>query len=576
MKGWMKILLLIIVMFICVGTFYYLMFSSFFEGPPPISRDSYLQLDVYGELPDRENPEPLARLFSQEVPTMNGLLECIRKAKIDNNIKGVILRPMGINAGWGKIDELKEAIEDFRTSGKQVYVYLEMAANREYYLALSGDMIFGAPEGLLFINGLMGGGYFIKGTLDKIGVKADFIKHGKYKDYPEMFTRTSMSPAAREMVSSILEDIFGRYVAELSNARLLPQKQAEQLINKGIYSLNDAYNNHIIDTLLYYNEFKNYLKEEDQKGPRIISYSRYKDIPFNKLGVKAKDYFALIYALGTIVSGYGDEMGEDGLIISQSMASNIKKAAEDKTVKAIVLRIDSPGGSGTAADIIWNEIKNARSEKPVVASISSVGASGGYYLAMSADSIFAEPSSIVGSIGVFSGKFSMEGLYKKLGINKELIPMGKNADLFSETSLFNDNQRMIIQNQVDEFYRVFVTKAAEGRHMSYQAVDAIAQGRVWTGSQAIQNGLVDRLGGLEDAIQTAKILAGISPDTYVKLKVYPKQQSYLDRLLSSGIQAQYSLIFNKVPSFALAYLKGFLYYRDYEPLMLMPFYPEIQ
>jgi protease-4 len=576
MKGWIKILLLVIVVFLCVGTFYYLMFSSLFEGTPRVARDSYLQLDIYGELPERESPEPIARLLSTEVPTMNGLLECLRKAKIDDNILGVILRPLGISAGWGKLDELKQALEDFKSSGKKVYVYLEMASNREYYLALSGDMIFGPSEGLLFINGLMGGGYFIKGTLDKIGVKADFIKHGKYKDYPEMFTRTDMSPAAKQMVSSLLDDIYKRYLSEVSDSRQISQEQAAQIINTGLYSLKDAFNKDIIDTLLYYNDFKGYLKQLDQKRPRLVSYHRYKNIPFSKLGIKATNYFALIYAVGTIVSGYGNEFGEDGLIVSESMAANIKRAAEDKSVKAIVIRIDSPGGSGTAADIIWNEINKARSEKPVVVSISSLGASGGYYLAMPADSIFAEPSSIVGSIGVFSGKFSLEGLYKKLGINKELIPRGKNADIFSETTLFSENQRKIIQNQINEFYRDFVSKAAEGRHMTYQEVDEIAQGRVWTGSQAIRNGLVDRLGGLDDAMTTAKIMAGIPPEDFVKLKIYPQQQSYLERLLSSGIQIHYSVLFDKLPSSVLAYMKGFLYYHNYEPLLLLPFYPEIQ
>lgn len=576
MKGWVKIVLLIVIIFICVGSFYYLMFSSLFEGPAPISRDSYLQLDIYGELPERESPEPLSQIFAAQVPVMGELLQSIRKAKIDDNIKGLIIRPMGLSTGWAKIEELKQTIEDFKTSGKKVYVYLEVASNREYYLALSGDTIFGSPEGLLFINGLLGGGYFLKGTLDKLGIEAEFIEAGKYKNYPEMFTRSGMSPAAKEMLSTILDDIFRRYLQEIEKSRGVSARRAKELIDKGIYSLKDAYKSGIIDTLMYYNEFTEFLKEKERSRPGIVSYSRYKEIPFSKLGVKAKEYVALIYAVGSIVSGFGGDFFEDGLIVSENMAKNIKKATEDKSVKAIVLRVNSPGGSGIASDIIWKQVKEARTQKPVIISISDVAASGGYYISMAADTIYSQPSALVGSIGVFSGKFSVKGLYEKLGINKEEIPRGKNADIFSDISLFNDSQEELIREIVMQSYQDFISKAAEGRKVPAAEIREIAGGRVWTGEQAVQNGLIDKLGGLEDAIRSAKIMAGISPDTPVKLKVYPKQRSILERLMSGGLQARTDWLKNMLPTHIIRYARGFLFYRDYEPLLLIPFVPEIK
>ncbi len=575
MKGWKQITLLVIIIFIAVGSFYYLMFSSLFKGAPPISQNSYLQLNIYGEIPERSSTNPLQRLFAGETPSMDGLIQCIRKAKIDPKISGIILRPIASAAGWAKIEELRATLEDFKESGKPVYVYLEMAGNRDYYLALEGDMIFGPETGNLMITGFLAQSYFIKGTLDKLGITADFVRHGKYKDAPEIFTRKDMSDAQREVTNSILNDYYPRYIDAISSARKLTAQKVEDLVNRGLYTLRDGYNDGLIDTLMYYNEFKDYLDKKNNRRLRIVSYSRYKDVPFSKLGVRGKETIALIYGLGDIVSGFGNTAPE-GVITSESMAHSLRVAADNKSVKAIVMRINSPGGSGTASDIIWREVVEARKKKPVIVSVSDMAASGGYYISMAADSIVAEPSSIVGSIGVFAGKFSFKGLYDKIGVDKVEIPRGKNADLFSDYDNFSKDQQRLMQNNIDEFYKVFVAKAAEGRHMTYEAVDQIARGRIWTGEQGLKNGLVDKLGGLMDAIQMAKEMSGIPLGQHVKVLIYPKQETFLERLLSSTLDAKARIVNQVLPGPIRKYALGFLYFRDFEALAMIPFYPEVQ
>ncbi len=576
MKGWLKIALLVLIIFIAVGTFYFLFFASFFETTPSISRNSYLLLDIYGEIPERSPEDPITKIFTGEFPTMEGLLHCIRKAKIDPKIIGLVIRPLGSNMGWAKTEEIKQVIKDFKTTGKPIYFYFEMGGNRDYYLASEGNLIFGAPMGALIINGLLGRGYYLKGALDKLGIEADFVTHGKYKDAPEIFTREHMSLATQEVVNAILDDFYQRYVKDISQNRGIPQDKVKELLDVGLFTLEEAFEAGLIDTMMYFNEFKDFLKQQNNHKTRFVSYSRYKKVPFEKLGVKAKETFALIYCIGDIVSGVGDNLPEDGLIISQGMANTIHSAASNKNISAIILRIDSPGGSGIASDIVWREVVEARKEKPIIASFSDVAASGGYYIAMAADTIIAQPSSIVGSIGVYAGKFSFSKLYQKLGISKDEIPRGKNADLFSENSRFNSNQRKMMEDRIGRFYKEFVMKAAEGRGLTYNDIDRVAQGRVWTGLQSLQNGLIDSLGGLQEAIQIAKEMVGIAADDYVNIITYPRHRSFLGKILSGELDTNLNHLMKYIDINTKYFIRGIFYYRDYEPLFLMPYYFEIK
>jgi len=391
-----------------------------------------------------------------------------------------------------------------------------------------------------------------------------------------MLTQNDMNPDDREVVTAILDDIYTRYLEAISFSRELELNETKQLIDHGIYDLRGAYKKGLIDTLMYYNEFKDYLKFLDNEKPRLVSYSRYKKVPFPKTDQEVKKYIALVYCLGDIVSGFGEAYTDEGVMIAEGIANAIQQAARDDQVKAIVLRIDSPGGSGPAADIIWREVELAHAAKPVIVSMSDVAASGGYYIALPVDSIFAQPSSIVGSIGVFSGKFSFKGLYEKLGIRKVEIPRGANSTIFSEIRKFDEQQRRMIQENMKIFYQDFVTKVAAGRNLSYEQVDGLAQGRVWTGTQAAGNGLIDRIGGIYDAINSAKKMAGFPIDSNVKLKIYPREKSYLDRIFSEGLNARSQLLKDLLPAALRSYLQGFFYFQDYEPLFILPFFPEIR
>ncbi len=578
MKGWVKTVLLVAGIFLVVGTFYYLFFFSLFESTPAISRHSYLELNIYGDINDRAVEDPITKLFVGEMPAMDGLLHCIRKATLDPKIEGIIIRPYISSIGWAKVEELREALLKFRESGKPVYAYLEMAGNKEYYLATAADTIFGSPNGYLIIDGLAAKSYFLKGTLDKLGIQVDVVAHGKYKDAPNIFTRKSLSDPSKEVLNAILDDYYARYLSAIATARGLSKQEAARLIDYGLYYIRDAYEKHLVDTLLYYNEFKDYLKEKTGRRPRLVSYSRYRKIPFEKLGVKSKHTFALIYASGDIVTGIGDDLPQEKLIISEALANTIRKVAKNSRIKAIILRVDSPGGSGTASDIIWREVVEARKKKPVVVSISDMGASGGYYISMAANKIVAEPSSIVGSIGVFSFKFNFKGFYQKLGITKEELHRGENANMFSEYSNFTPRQRKIMQKNIDDFYVEFVSKVARSRGMTFEEVDRIAQGRVWTGKQGREIGLVDTLGGLQTAVNIAKRLVNIPEGEFVNVLVYPKKVSYLQRLLSSGIHARINRMLENIPlSLKLRrFLAGIFYWNNYEMLAVMPVYFEIE
>jgi protease-4 len=554
LKEWQKITLLIVVIFAAVGLFMYLVLSSVPEEAPPISQDSFLELTISGEIPERAPDDPVGEIFGAPSNSLQTITHAIHKAKIDEKIKGIVLRPELTDMGFAKTDEIRSALDDFKSSGKPVYAFIEFAGDKEYYLASAADSIFGVPTGILLANGFLSSPVFLKGTLDKLGIEFESVAIGRYKNAPDMFTRDRMSDAQREVINSLLDDLYQRYISELAEARRMGESQVSQLIDQGFFTLEKAKEAGLVDSLMYYNEFKEFLKTKYSKRLRFVSLKRYHKIPMSKLGIRAKEKIAVIYGVGTIVSGGEDQFGEDQLITSQGMANSIRRVAEDNSIKAIVLRIDSPGGSGTASDIIWQEVVRAAAEKPLIVSMSDVAASGGYYISMAADSIVAHPSSIVGSIGIFFIKGIVSKLYDKIGMNVEEIIRGKNADMFSEMHRLTPDQRELISRFLFDFYKDFVNKAADGRNMSYDEVDNIAQGRVWTGRQALENGLVDKLGDYYTAIDMAK------------------------KILSGAIMARATNPieqFKDIPPVFKSLIKALPYFRLGEPLFLCTFYPEI-
>lgn len=578
LKEWQKISLLVLGVFGAVILFMIFIISSIPEEAPPLSRDSFLELTISGEIPERTLDDPLEELLGAPTNSIQTMLHAIRKAKIDDKIRGIILQPELSDIGFGKTEEIRDALKDFKTTGKPIYAFIEFAQDKEYYLASIADSIFGVSTGILVANGFVSQPVFLKNTLEKLGIEFEAIAIGKYKNAPDMFTREKMSDAEREVINSILDDIYPRYISTLAGSRGINESRMYQLIDKGFFTLDKAKDAGLVDSLMYYNEFKDFLKQKYGKRLRFVSLNRYRKIPMSKLGIKAKEKMAVVYGVGTIVSGGEDQSGIDGLITSQGMANSIRTVAEDNSIKAIILRIDSPGGSGTASDIIYQEVVKAAQMKPVIVSVSDMAASGGYYISMAADSIIAHPSSIVGSIGIFFMKGVLSGLYDKIGMNVEEITRGDNANMFSETRRLSKEQRSLLRGYLFDFYKDFVSKVAEGRGMSYEEVDDLAQGRVWTGRQALENGLVDKLGDYYTAIDMAKRMAGIPAEDYVGLVIYPKQKTLLERVFSGAIVAEgINPIkqFTKMPAIMKNLIKALPYFRPGEPLFLSVFYPEI-
>ena len=527
-------------------------------------------------------------------------LDRIRKAKKDKGIDGLYLELDGLGVGYGKIDELRAAIADFRKAGKKVYAYMESAGTKDYLVACACDRV-GLPEsGTLMMVGVRAEVTFYKGLLDKLGIKADMLQMGDYKGAAEPMTRTSMSKQYRERLESVLKDYYEesivRTIARSRSAKKLTPDQVKKLIDEGPYTAKRALAAGLIDEIAYPNQFKVSLKTtlKANQLKLVLNYGQKKaqELDFGNpfaifklLGSSSsgssssKPKIAVIYATGTIVTGRGGVSLFGGQSIgSTTMVEAIRKAEEDSTVKAIVLRVDSPGGSALASDLIWNELN--RSKKPVIASMSDVAASGGYYISMAANKIYAEPGTLTGSIGVVGGKMALGGLEEKVGLKTEVISFGANSGILSSTFPFKESEKKAMKNMMADVYDQFLTKAIQGRakagkKFSRADFTKFAEGRVWTGRQAKANGLVDELGTLEDAIAAAKTLAKLPKDSEPELMVLPRGKGLLDALLQGQIEspfrgkAELSLL-RKLPELSghLQAVEGLLQLRG-EPVWLI-------
>ncbi|MDQ6785493.1 MAG: S49 family peptidase, partial [Acidobacteriota bacterium] len=402
---------------------------------PQISDNSVLVLKISGSLPDFSAEDPTARLFGVEPKTsFAGTLTQLRKAKIDARIGGILLDINFPGIGWGKADELREAIADFKTSGKPVYAYMEMGSNKEYYIAVAADKIYLPPTGDLFINGFAAQGQFYKGSLDKLGVEWEDVHVGKYKSANEPFTRTEHSDESRQVINAILDDYFSRVTNAIAAARKKSPEDVSAIIDNAPYNAVEAQQQNLIDGAKYrdevYRDLKAQLGYKDTDDLRLTTATAYKDVTPESLGLNDGERIAVIFASGIITPGKsagGGAFGGAETIGSDTIIKAVKDAADDSTIKAIILRVDSPGGSALASDLMWHTLEYAKSKKPVVTSMSDVAASGGYYIACNSNKIVAEPSTITGSIGVVLGRPVIGVLYQKLGITNDYILKGKNA-----------------------------------------------------------------------------------------------------------------------------------------------------
>lgn len=531
---------IVIVLVLAVFIVLAVLISSLRGSEPSIADNSVLVLKVQGEMPDYVPDDPLRRLFGGDDSSLNNLLTQIRKAKVDKRIGGLLLDIDFSGAGWGKADEIREAIADFRTSGKPAYAYMEYGSNKEFYLATSCEKIYVAPPGDLFITGLAAEVMFFRGSLDKLGIEPDVFQIGKYKNAPDQFTRKTMSDEHKLVINSILDDLYGRMVSTIATARKKTPDEVRAIIDNAPISATEAKEKGLIDGASYrdevFGELKKRLGYKESDKLNTVTGGTYRDIQPESVGLNKGERIAVIYASGTIGSGksndgpYGDQS-----IGSDTLSKAITDAAEDKSIKAIVIRVDSPGGSAYASDMIWHAVEEAKKKKPVVVSMGDVAASGGYYIACNASKIIAEPSTITGSIGVFAGKPVMKGFYDWLGISNEYVMRGKLAGMFRETEKFTPEERAKFEAMIKStYYDKFVPKVAKGRGRDAAYIDSIAQGRVWMGSQAKENGLVDEFGGLDKAIEVAKRLASIPAEKGIERVIMPFPRTFFEELFNTG------------------------------------------
>ncbi len=510
-----------------------------------------------------EAPVSSDPLFGGGGENFKSKLDRIHKAAKDDAVKALYLEIDGVSAGWGKLDELTRAIAEFRKTGKKVFAYMEGGEAKDYLLATSCDEICIPESGWLMLIGVRAEVSFYKNLLDKIGVKADILRMGDAKSAAEPYTQTKMSDASRKQLEGVLDDYYdnsmvGRIVAN-RKAPHFTAEQVKKIIDGGPYTAHAAEKAGLIDRVVYKQDFEDSFKKtlnlDKVEITRNYGSTKSEDLDFSspfaifkllspskETTTSNKPKIAVIYAVGVINSGKssGGSLFGEASCGSQTMIEAIRQAEDDDTVKAIVLRVDSPGGSALASDLIWSEV--VRCKKPVIASMSDVAASGGYYISMGARKIIAEPGTLTGSIGVFGGKMALEGTYEKLGINTEVISRGANAGIFSSTFPFSASEKDAMTALIHDAYDQFLDKAIKGRNgagvkITRKELEAIAGGRIWTGRQAKERGLVDELGNLDDAVASAKKAAGVAEEKELELLILPKPRSFIDALLDTKSDA---------------------------------------
>jgi protease-4 len=500
--------------------------------PPSVPDGSALILKLSGEIAERTPAEiPLPFLESQSPFTTREVWDMLRKAAVDDRIKAVILTPRSLQAGWGKLDEIRGALLQYRRSGKPLVAYLRSAGTREYYLATAADRIAMAPEDLLDVKGLRAERTYFRGTLDKLGVQVDIQHAGKYKDFGDQYQRTSMRPESKEVLNSILDDLYGRLTNTFAESRNQTPAQIRATIDEGPFLSREALAKGLVDVLEYEDQTFDTLGRRVKLTPlKRVSARDYAKVPADSLGLEGRHRIALIAAQGEILQASGG-LFDDDAITPPGMTKLLRQAAEDSSIKGVILRIDSPGGDSLASDQIWREVNLLSKKKPLVVSMSDLAASGGYYMAMTGDTIVAYPGTITGSIGVIYGRVNLRGLYDKLGISKDSVARGRFAEIDSDYIPLTSEARDKIRRQVDENYHGFVARVAESRKRKYEEIEPLAQGRAWLGSQARERGLVDELGGLDRAIELVKQKARIPQHEKIRLVDYPGKRTIFEWVL---------------------------------------------
>jgi protease-4 len=506
----------------------------FREKPPEVADGSTLILRIDGDVPERPPIQlPFPFLEERNTMTVANLWAVLRRAAGDARIKALVLEPSGLETGWAKLQELRADIESFKQSGKPVIAYLRSPGTREYYLATACTKIYMTPEDLLNLKGMRMELMYFKKTLDKLGVGVQVEHAGKYKDFGDMFTRTSMSQETRDVLNSILDDLYGNVAQAIAAGRKKTPEEVRAIIDEGPFISSQVVSKGLVDEVRFedqmFGELKSMLKGGELKKITSQRYMR----ALEGERQDSKNRIAFLVGQGGITRGNPDDTGlSDEGITSEGFDKLLRQVASDSQIKGVIVRIDSPGGEVTASDEIWREMMLVRQKKPLIISMSDTAASGGYYIAMTGDAVLAYPGTLTGSIGVVYGKPDLHGLYDKVGITKEILQRGRFAAIDSDYKPLDPAELAKLREGIDESYKQFVTKVADARKRPFAQIEPVAQGRVWLGSQAKANGLVDELGGLDRAVELIKQKAKIPQGEKVALVPYPPRRSLLELLMS--------------------------------------------
>jgi protease-4 len=519
--------------------------ASLRSRPAAIADGSTLILHLQGDAPETPPVDVSIPFLQPKAPlTVENVWSMLRHAAADSRIKAVIFEPQGAAVGWAKMQEIRADLEQFRKSGKPLIAYLKAANSRDYYMATACSKIYMSPVDELDLKGIGLELTYYKDTLDKLGVKVDVEHIGKYKDYGDQFTRTSMSPETKEVMTSLIDNLFADLIDTIAKGRNKSQETVRALIDDGPFLAKQAKANGLVDGLRYedevFGDVKTTLHQTELKKTTEQEYATVPDSAAVGGGSPGTDRIAFVVGEGSITRGDAEpiSLSSDTGLESEAFDKMIGRVANDSSIKGVIVRIDSPGGEVSASDDMWRAMNELHKKKPVVISMSDDAASGGYYMIMSGDTIVAYPGTITGSIGVVFGKPNLHGLYDKIGITKDSVSRGRFALIESDYESLTEPERAKLREDIDSDYEDFVGKVAASRKKPVSAIEPIAQGRVWLGSQAKANGLVDELGGLDRAVELIKKKSGIPAGDKVSLVLYPAKRSVFDVLLRSNADSE--------------------------------------
>lgn len=503
---------------------------------------SVLQMTVHGGIAEWTGDESLSDIIGSRPLVLRDYLEAIYRASTDERINGLLVTIDNPALGFARLQEIRDAVLQFRESGRWAAAYMETAGefspgNAAYYLATAFDSIWLAPPGDINLVGLRAEVPFVRGVLDKLKVVADMDHIGDYKSAMNFFTHREMTDAHREALEAVIASMYGQIRGGIAIGRDMSEEAVDALIDRGPFLGPQALEENLVDRLGYFDEMKDHLEEENGGRLPLLTVRRY---------LKGGRYYdsgprvALIHGIGSVLRGENafNPLTGQRVMGSDTISKAIRDAREDPTIMAIVFRVDSPGGSYVASDIIWREVMLTRGVKPIVVSMSNVAGSGGYFVAMAADRIYAQPGTITASIGVLAGKFVTTELWNALGVTSDSVQRGRHATFFSNQSVYSTEERAIFRGWLERIYNDFVGKVAEGRDKTFDEIHAIAQGRIWSGEDALRLGLIDGLGGLSAAVSAALELAGEGTADRAQLVEFPEPKNWLESFTSRDRQTQ--------------------------------------